>query len=726
MIVDLRYDAFDFDYQLRASPNADGSLSLSVISQNPIPAALEGKAALHMEFLPAAYSGKTYRADESVGMFGHYPAGTMEMVDGKAEPTPLASGSHFVLAPEDSLVALDISADAPLSLYDGRNQAQNGWFVLQTLLPAGKTGTLATWKVKFSTIPGWRRAPVIAHSQVGYHPDQQKIATVELDQDDDRSATLQLVNVTTLENSTATPLKTEEWGRYKRYRYLQADFSSVTEEGIYYLQYGDTRTQPFLISQEVYSDIWHPTLDLFFPVQMDHMLINEAYRIWHGRSHLDDARQAPVDHVHFDLYAQGATTDSPFEPGEHIPGLNVGGWYDAGDYDIRTQTQYHVIENLVRAWEEFRPERDQTTVNQSFQYVDVHRPDGIPDIIQQIHHGAIALLAQYEAVGHAIPGIVAPDLGQYTHLGDGSTKTDNLIFDAQSDSLGTDGQTSVIPDDRWAFTTQTSSLTYGSAAALAAASRALNDYYPEFAAQCRETALAAWEEEQDREPTTFRFGNTTGGDPQSEEIKATVELLVTTQDDRYADHLEEMWDSVAVRFNWNASHLLFAYEFLPEALQQRTRELTQQLVENRKDREPVNPFKVPITEGGWAGNSAVAEYGITNYWIHKRFPDLLDQEWTFASLHYLFGHHPDTDISFVSGVGARTKKVAYGNNRADYSYIPGGVVPGVLILPPDFPENKEDWPFLWGENEYVVNLGSSYLFLAMAAQSLLTSGNEGR
>lgn len=45
--------------------------------------------------------------------------------------------------------------------------------------------------------------------------------------------------------------------------------------------------------------------------------------------------------------------------------------------------------------------------------------------------------------------------------------------------------------------------------------------------------------------------------------------------------------------------------------------------------------------------------------------------------------------------------------------------PGVLILNPAFPENKEDWPFLWGENEYVVNLGASYLYLVHAAMDLL-------
>jgi endoglucanase len=75
----------------------------------------------------------------------------------------------------------------------------------------------------------------------------------------------------------------------------------------------------------------------------------------------------------------------------------------------------------------------------------------------------------------------------------------------------------------------------------------------------------------------------------------------------------------------------------------------------------------------------------------------------------------------VSAVGAQSKKVAYGMNRADYSFIAGGVVPGVLILKPDFPENKEDWPFLWGENEYVVSVAASYVFLANAAAELVAS-----
>ena len=95
------------------------------------------------------------------------------------------------------------------------------------------------------------------------------------------------------------------WGRYLRYNYETVDFSEVKEPGVYFLQYGTQRTNPFRISPDVFADIWHPTLDIWFPVQMDHMEVNEAYRVWHGASFLDDALQAPVNHQHFDGYKMG-------------------------------------------------------------------------------------------------------------------------------------------------------------------------------------------------------------------------------------------------------------------------------------------------------------------------------------------------------------------------------------------------------------------------------------
>lgn len=61
--------------------------------------------------------------------------------------------------------------------------------------------------------------------------------------------------------------------------------------------------------------------------------------------------------------------------------------------------------------------------------------------------------------------------------------------------------------------------------------------------------------------------------------------------------------------------------------------------------------------------------------------------------------------------------IAYGNNRAECTFIPGGMIPGVVILQPDFPELKEGWPFLWYENECVVDAATSFILAANAANA---------
>ena len=63
---------------------------------------------------------------------------------------------------------------------------------------------------------------------------------------------------------------------------------------------------------------------------------------------------------------------------------------------------------------------------------------------------------------------------------------------------------------------------------------------------------------------------------------------------------------------------------------------------------------------------------------------------------------------------------AYGINRADWSYIPGGVASGTALIRPDFPELK-DFPYLWQQGEYVLGGGSSnYMFLVLAADQVLS------
>lgn len=711
----LEYKDYGFRYRIRAERRGE-AVVIAIILDQPLPAALAGKAGFNLEFLPSAYFHRSYLADGTGGVFPLHPSSDMRSggprnaasgrnIGAGAEPLPFASAASFVLAPEDPNRRVTVSGNVPIGLYDGRDQAQNGWFVLRSELPSGKTGRVVEWTISPNSVADYVRAPVIGHSQLGYAPEQSKVAVIELDRNAKPSGAARLLRVGAdgnfVEAASAEP---KPWGNYLRYSYRTFDFTSVKAPGIYVLDYAGTRTAPFRIAGDVYANAWHPTNDVYIPVQMDHMFVNEAYRVWHGDPHRDDAKQAPVNHEHIDLYRQGPTTDTKFKPGEHIPGLAVGGWLDAGDFDMRTQTNYAVVRELVGIWETWRPMRDQTLVDQSKRHVELHVPDGTPDIVQQIEHGTLQLVAQFDAVGHAIHGIVEPDVAQYTHLGDAASKTDNVV--------GTD-------DDRWVFTSKSSALNYGSIAALAAASRALKQDRPELAARAIAIAKRVWDEEHSHAPDIFSHGNTTGGPLDAEEFGAAVELLVATGGEKkYAERVAALLPTMLKRGPFGLTTALDAIPHMPASYKADIRAAVIAWQKSAPMGRP-NPYGLPITEGGWAGNGLIVALGLTDYAIHRAFPDLSNGDGVFRSLDYLLGTHPGSDISFVSGVGTRSKEVAYGSNRADFSYIAGGVVPGVLVIKPDLPENSEQWPFFWGENEYVINLGPSYIALVHAANDVL-------
>ena len=127
---------------------------------------------------------------------------------------------------------------------------------------------------------------------------------------------------------------------------------------------------------------------------------------------------------------------------------------------------------------------------------------------------------------------------------------------------------------------------------------------------------------------------------------------------------------------------------------------------------------------GWAGNTPIMKWAINNYFINQYYPDLMAKGDVFKAMNYLLGCHPYSNISFVATIGAKSKKVTYGSNRADFTFIAGGVVPGLVLLNPDFYENKDDWPFLWGQNEAIITTATPYVFLALAAEELANELNK--
>ena len=720
--VTMRYN--DYDFESRAVVTAKGkAVEIAVWLDKPVPEKLAGKAGFNLEFLPSQYWLKTFIMDGRLNRFPRYATsqtitrpnsekprqfkgfktyddrGTNRFVD----PLPLETGHRIVMATDDPERMITISSDdAELKLYDGRMLAQNGWFVLRSVLPAGKTGKVVTWMVEPHAIPNWIRQPNIGFSQIGYTPEQPKVAVIELDKKDTPQASAKLMRIQ--EDGTATQAYTGalvNWGPYYKYNYVKFDFSSVRQPGVYYIQYGDVRTNDFLIDEHVYDKITDATTDVWVPIHMNHMYVTEGYRTWHGEPFKEGYLQAP-ESDHFDLHRQGATTDTKYKPFELIPGLNVGGFFDAGDFDIETSSNINVVQNLIRAWELFRPQRDETFVSQEQRYVDLHRPDGVPDILQFIEHGTLNLVAQAEQIGHMAQTLSNSVLDNYHHLGDAASITDGLHYDPSLKpyEVSADGKRSGTPDDMWAFTTRNPSLDLQAAGVFTSAARVLRGYNDALADRAQIQADRLRKEAE--ELLAKRRGRR---DAQAE---ADNDWLTGTGDGNYrnvARNLQTMLDSIPMK---------------DEAYKQKLRPAVQQYAEYIKSFDTQNPYGVPIGLGNWAGVNAVLNFGITVNYAHIYFPDIVSKDEVYRVPNWLYGCHPYHNYSFVAVVGAtRPKQVFYGNNRADFSAIPGNVAPGLLFRKPDHFENYDDWPFLWGQNEGTIAGNTQYIIFGSALKNIV-------
>ena len=743
--VTMRYNDYDFESRLTVSAKGK-AVEVSVWLDKPLPAELEGDAGFNLEFLPSQYWNKAYIMDGRFNRFPRYAVsqtvarpnsekmrqykgyktyddrGTGEFVD----PLPMETGREIVMAPDAPERMIKITSDTDLMLFDGRMIAQNGWYVLRSLLPAGKTGKVLTWTIEPNSIDGWIRKPNIGYSQVGYLPDQPKVAVIELDKNDTplKKASIWRINTNGTEEKCFEGV-VREWGPYYKYNYAKFDFSALTTPGIYFIKYGDIQTENFLIDGSVYNEITSATSDVWIPIHMNHMTVNEGYRIWHGEPFKEGYLQAPAPTDHFDLHSQGPTTDTKYKALELIPGLNVGGYFDAGDFDIETGSNISVVQNMVTIWERFKPMRDETFVSEEQRYVDLHRPDGTADMLQFIRHGVLNLVAQAENIGHMSQTLSNSVLDNYHHLGDAAVITDGRHYDPSLKpyEISADGKSSGTPDDLWAFTSRDPSLDFRAATMFAAASRVLRGFDDDLAERCltqskrlmsEATELMAQRQQQ-------RPGGRMGGRMGGNDMATNLQLFVSTGQQEYLDKFsQQIWPALERSANSAIGTAMDAIPYMDAEYKEKLRPYVAKYKEYLDNVSKQNPYGVPIGTGNWAGGGNVVSFGTTAAFASIYFPDIIDKTYAYNAMAYMFGCHPYHNYSLVATVGAtHPKSVFYGNNRADFSFIPGNVAPGVLFRKPDHFENFDDWPFLWGQNEGTIAGNTGYLIFGHAFKNLV-------
>lgn len=713
-LLPIKYPDLDLRYTINVH-GSGSSVILTVDLEKPLPKEFAGKVGFIMELFPGNLYGKTWNIDNKSGIFQRQANGPSIKVqnDNKYEVQPIASGKKLSVVPEDQFLHLTIeSMKGDLQLLDARYDQNDGWYIVRGILPDGVTQGALEWIITPNSVPGWQSSPVVHVSQAGYRPEQEKEAIIELDRNETKRDALVVMKIKPDGGfSTAGSFKTVEWGQFLRYNYLKCDFSQVKEEGMYFVKYGDYESQPFRISDDVFRrNVWQPTIEYFLPVQMCHMKVTERSRTWHGLCHMDDALMAPVNHVHFDGYRQGESTFTSYKPGESVPGLNAGGWHDAGDYDLRVESQSGEAYILSMIYEEFGIDIDETTVDQKNRIVEIHRPDGRPDVLQQVEHGVITVTGGYKNLGRLYRGIIESTELQYSLLGDGSTATDGLVYDKNLTPGVKTGTHSSVNDDRWVFTEDNPSRELTVAAHLAASSRVLKGYNDGLSRECLDIAEEIYNHDYKLE-----------GRSVNSKIQAAAELFLTTGKDKYKDYILKNRESVIKGMSSIGWVVAKALDRINDpGFKAAVRDAAVSLSKEIEKQSAETPFGVPYHPAIWGDGWRIQDFAVHQYFLFKAFPDVFSSSPIFDAVNFILGVHPgENGASFASGVGAKSLTIAYGVNRADESYIPGGVASGTALIRPDFPELLQ-WPFIWQQTEYVLGGGATnFTFLVLAADHLL-------
>ncbi|MDR7130163.1 endoglucanase [Algoriphagus sp. 4150] len=545
-------------------------------------------------------------------------------------------------------------------------------------------------------------------NQIGFYPDQQKIAVI-LDHegaDDFVIWDLEKEDIVYEGKIAGETTKTLS-GHDSRI----ADFTPFTQTGDYILVLtGVGKSYPFRIDSHINKELGKASIKAFYYQRASVELDKSHAGIW--------AR--PLGHPDDQVMIHPSAVSLTRKAGDLVS--SPKGWYDAGDYNKYVVNSGITVGTLLSLYEDYPA---------YFQKFDLNIPesgDQIPDLLDEIRWNLDWMITMQD-----------PEDGGVYH------KLTTAKFEGMVEPHLAVSQRYMVAKST------TAALDF--AAVMAQASRVYKAYFPEESVTYLKAAEKAWNWAKtnpdvlykqnemnktfDPDIVTGTYGDTNVDD---ERIWAASELFVTTHNLTYWEELEEADQSFKLP-SWNQVTWLGYYSLLrhQDSISLLPQEWMATLKINllaaaRTQIEGVgstafrNPMETNVRNFIWGSNSVAANQGILLLYAYKQSNEKVFLEGALDNLDYILGRNA-TGYSYVTGFGSKTPKYPHhrlAESRPDLPPLPGFIVGGPNPGQQDgctyassfADESYTDENCSYASNEIAINWNAPLAYLANALEAI--------
>lgn len=549
-------------------------------------------------------------------------------------------------------------------------------------------------------------------NQLGFYPNAPKVAIVT----GDVSANNFYITSTNLRDTFYTgTLSAEKKSSYSTTLTRTADFSSLTQKGIYVVLVGGVgHSYVFDISDDANKQAAVSTIKGYY-YQRASMPLEEKYAgKWHRSvGHPDDV-----------VYIHPSATSKERPEGTIIS--TPGGWYDAGDYNKYIVNSGISMGTILSAYEDF-PDY--------FKKINTNIPEStnaVPDVLDEAIYNLRWMLTMQDP----------NDGGVYN-------KCTNATFDSMI-------MPGITKAPRYVVQKGTAA-TLDFAAVAAQAGRILSKYkkeLPGLADSCIKAARKAWawalinpalEYNQGTMNQKFKPAVVTGGygdrNFNDEWFWSASELYLTTKDNTFYEVVKQhMKDNVNLP-GWGSVGMMGYYSFLrlnkdlPAAVKDSVVKMKDKIISIANgylEKVSANAFATVMGQSArdynWGGNAVAGNQGMLLVKAYLLSGDKKYVDYAVTNLDYLLGRNA-TGYCFVTGLGSKSPMFPHHRQSTGDGVV--DPVPGLLVGGPnaarqdgckyEFTETETayvDSDCAYACNEIAINWNAPIVYLANAIEAL--------